>query len=197
MKRFKTVDEYMAGHEEWQPLLNTLRDLLNSTSMEETVKWGSPTYTVNGKNVVGLAAFKEFVSIWFHQGVFLKDEHKKLLNAQEGVTKGLRQWRMHNMDELEAELLLTYVNEAISNQKAGKEIKVDRSKPVNIPQELQDALANDPALHKAFEAMTKGKQREYADHVGEAKREETRLKRLEKVIPMILAGKGLNDRYRK
>jgi len=117
MKRFKTVDEYILNNERWQSALILLRKVVRSTELEETTKWGAPAYTYNGKNIVGLGAFKSYVGIWFFQGVFLKDAKKKLINAQEGKTKALRQRRFKSDKDIEeeSELIREYVQEAISN----------------------------------------------------------------------------------
>ena len=196
MKRYESVADYIAGHPEYRAELVMLRDILQSTTLEEGVKWGAPIYTYEGKNVVGIGAFKSYVGLWFHQGALLKDHKKKLINAQENVTKALRQWRFENILEIEEGLILQYVAEAIENQKAGKEIKADRSKPLVVPPELEEALQNHDEAQRQFEAMTKGKKREYADYISAAKRAETKANRLEKILPMIAEGKGLNDRYR-
>lgn len=196
MERYRTVDAYLEGHSEWREVLVQLREIMNGADMDETVKWGAPCYTVNGKNVVGLGAFQDFVSVWFHQGALLKDPHKILVNAQEGKTKALRQWRISRVDQIDTALLRSYVDEAIENQKQGREIKADRGKPVVVPDDMAEALANREGASGAFDALSPGKRREYAEYIASAKREETRQKRLDKIIPMILDGRGLNDKYR-
>lgn len=172
-----------------------LRSIMRDTEMEETIKWGAPVYTVNGKNVIGLGAFKNHCGVWFFNGVFLTDPNKVLVNAQEG-TKSLRQLRFESYGEIDPVIVRKYVDEAIQNQKDGKEVKpTTAKKKLNIPAELNDAL-NQPQLQHAFSNLTLGRQREYADYVSSAKQEKTRLSRVEKITPMILAGKGLNDKYR-
>ena len=173
-----------------------LRDILLETELEETVKWGAPCYTLKGKNVVGLTSFKAYTGLWFHQGVFLKDQQKKLINAQEGTTKALRQWRFTSIEDIDVELVKQYVQEAIQNQREGKEIKPVRAKKIDIPEELKSELSQNNVLNEAFRSLTPGKQREYCEHIGSAKQEKTRLNRLEKAIPMILDGVGLNDKYK-
>ncbi len=195
MKRFETVDEFIDSETQWKKELIALRRILNSTELEETVKWGGPVYTIQGKNVVGIGAFKSYFGIWFYQGVFLKDKKNKLINAQEGVTKALRQWRMNSTEEIDEKILLEYLKEAIQNQKAGKEVKPEK-KTLVIPEDLTNALKRDTKLKKAFEQFTHSCKREFAEYVGEAKREETRLRRLEKVKSMILDKIGLNDKYK-
>ncbi len=196
MTRKKTVDDYIASHERWRTQLERLRVILNATPLAETIKWGAPCYTFEGKNVVGIGAFKAYFGLWFFQGALLNDTEGVLCNAQEGKTKALRQWRMTATRDIKTRAIKAYVREAIELQKAGKEIKPDRSRALRLPIELEEALANDAAAAAAFEALTPGRQREYADHVGDAKRAQTRMRRLAKVLPMIAAGKGLHDKYR-
>lgn len=195
MEISKTVDEYIQLHPQWQEELLFLRKIMNSTELTETVKWGAPVYTINGKNIVGLGAFKSYVGIWFFQGVYLKDEKKKLINAQEGKTQAQRQWRFNHFDEIDEVLITKYVEEAIANQKAGKELKPQK-KPLIIPKQLQFLLDKNEALASNFESMTLTKKREFAEYIADAKQEGTKLKRLERIIPMILKNKGLNDKYR-
>ncbi len=197
MKKVNSVEEYIESHEQWVEALTILRNIINSTEMEETLKWSSPVYTLNGKNVLGLGAFNHHFGLWFFNGVFLKDEKKLLINAQEGKTKALRQMRFTTIEDIDKKTVLTYVKEAIENQKLGKEIKVDRSKKETvIPDELQQILNEDTNLLENFKSLTPYKQREYCEHIASAKREATKLSRLEKITPMILNGVGLHDKYK-
>ena len=197
MKKVYSVEEYLETNWHWQKELETLRSIVLKTELNEAIKWSAPVYDLNGKNVLGLGAFKKHFCIWFFNGVFLKDDHNLLINAQENKTKGLRQMRFDNIEDINKDLVLAYVKEAIDNQCAGKEIKVVRKgKTVHIPEELQSVLNNDQDLQLAFSALTPGKQREYCEHIATAKREATKLLRLEKVTPMILNGKGLHDKYK-
>lgn len=189
------IAAYIAKHRQWSEQLTTLRGIMLSTDLEETVKWGTPTYTLQGRNVVGLAAFKSHCALWFHQGVFLKDKDERLINAGEGATKGLRQWRFEQGDKINTRLVKSYVLEAMDNQRAGKAIRPEK-KTLSLPEELRRALKADSKLRAAFDNLAPGKQREYADHVAGAKREATRASRLEKITPLVLAGVGLNDKYR-
>lgn len=195
----KSVEEYLDKSGRWKSGLTFLRNLIYETELEETFKWGGPCYTLGKKNVVGLGGFKEFISIWFYQGVFLSDPHKKLVNAQEGTTRGLRQLRYSSLAEIEADadLIRAYILEAIQNQKEGKEIKVQRKKELILPEELKDILDNNQDLNDSFKAFTLSKQRDFADYIATAKQEETKQRRLEKIIPMIEKGVGLNDQYQK
>lgn len=195
MKKFKTADEFYASEQMYPEELARLREIVLSTELEETVKWGVPVYTIGGKNVVGIGSFKSYFGIWFFQGVFLKDAEKVLVNAQEGKTKGMRQWRFESGKDIDRKLIVKYLKESIVNSKAGKEIKPEK-KTLKMPAELKSAFLDDFELRDAFERITPGKRREYAEYISEAKREATKAARLEKIRPMIKAGIGLNDKYK-
>ena len=198
MNYAKTVEEYLEKSGDWQEALNFLRNLVQESGLEETVKWGAPVYCLKNKNIVGLGAFKAYVGLWFYQGALLQDKDGKLINAQEGVTKAMRQWRFQSLEEIKADvdLIRAYVQEAILNQQQGKEIKPDRKKPLVIPEELKALLEGDVETRQAFEGLSHGKKREYAEYISEAKRAATKEKRLEKITPMIREGVGLNDKYK-
>lgn len=199
MKMASSVEAYIDSKREWADSLELLRAIFGSVALDETIKWGMPTYTLNNKNVAGFNAFKSYVGIWFFQGVFLEDPAKKLINAQEGTTRGQRQWRFKNAEEIKQnrKLILNYLEEAIQNQKDGKVIKAQKNKPLIIPPELQSALQDKPELKEGFDSLTRSRQREYCVYISQAKREETRLIRLEKIAPMIIRGRGLNDKHKK
>ena len=195
MEMSKTVEEYLNKNPEYTKELIKLREIIHKTELVETVKWGIPTYTINGKNVVGIGAFKSYAGLWFFQGSFLKDPNNLLINAQEGKTKGLRQMRFENAEQIDEKIVYEYLQEAIENQKQRKEIKPEKKKLV-IPDELKEALSKDSQLAEAFDELTPGKQKEYAEYIAEAKQAKTKLTRLEKITPMIKSGVGLNDRYK-
>jgi len=113
MKKPKSVDAYIADEENWQEELVYLRELILSTGLDEQIKWLFPCYTLKNKNVVGLAAFKDYFGLWFYQGAILTDPHNKLVNAQEGKTQAMRQWRMYDKAEIDHDLVMSYLNEAI------------------------------------------------------------------------------------
>jgi uncharacterized protein YdeI (YjbR/CyaY-like superfamily) len=196
MKRYKTVDDYISSSKEWNSELKKLRKIILKSELKEDVKWGAPVYTFGNKNIVGIGAFKSYVGLWFFQGALLKDKYKKLVSAQEGVTKALRQWRFDSIDDIDEKLILQYIKEAIKNQKAGKEIKPAKKSAIKVPKELTDKFKKNQKLKKNFDELTPFKQREYCDYIDEAKREETKKSRLEKIVPMILKGVGLHDKYR-
>ena len=192
----KSVDRYIISHANWQKELSLLRDILRDLALEEGIKWGAPVYMLNGKNVVGLGAFKSYVGLWFFQGVLLTDKNKVLHNAQEGKTQSMRQWRFRNLAEIDHRNIIEYVSEAIDNQKQGRVIKPTKKKTITIPQELSEILDRDSNLLVKFNQLTPYKQKEYYEYINEAKRVTTKESRLIKIKPMIMAGQGLNDRYR-
>ena len=192
----KSVQEYIETHPSWEKELQSLRAIMQNTELEECVKWGAPVYALEGKNVAGIAAFKNHCAFWFFNGALLKENTILLHNAQEGKTKALRQIKFKKGDKIEPEILQKYVTEAIQIQREGKEIKPVTSKKLVVPSELKAAFKEDKDLEKSFQQLTKGKQREYADYIAEAKREATKQSRLEKIKPMILSGVGLNDKYK-
>ncbi len=188
------IDEYIAKHDGWTEELVALRNLFLSTEMEESIKWGAPIYTVNGKNVTGMAAFKNHYGIWFFNGVFLKDKHNLLISAQE-TTKALRQIKFQKGDPVNFDHVREYVLEAIENEKKGMKIKPQRTTTYEMPDLLKSALDNTPEFLDAFKSLSMGKQKDYANYITEAKQEKTKLTRLDKIKPMILEGKGLHDKY--
>jgi len=197
MTHSEKVTAYIEKHSQWRKQLEQLRKIFNETELVEEIKWGAPSYSLNKKLVAGMAAFKNYCGIWFHQGVFLKDVENKLHNAQEGKTKALRQWRFGAHETIPEDLVHEYVQEAIENCLAGKEIKPKRGPvKVMIPPLLASEFSNNPTLKVAFENLSPSNQRDYADHIRNAKREATKQSRLEKAIPLILAGKGLYDKYK-
>lgn len=198
MKRFETAQEYIASKKDWKQSLILLRDILLSTKLGESLKWGIPVYTFEGKNIVGMAAFKSYVGLWFFQGALLKDKKGKLINAQSGKTRALRQWRFNSKKEIEkeAKAIKQYLEEAISNRKQGKEIKPARKKPLKIPKELNAVFKKDKKIKERFYEISLAKQRDYCEYISDAKRESTKNSRLEKIIPMILKKSGLNDKYK-
>lgn len=197
MKKVHSVEEYIEENAHFSEALELLRSIILKTELEETIKWSFPVYTLNNKNVLSLGAFKNHFGIWFFNGIFLKDEHHLLRNAQDGKTKAMRQMRFKSIANIDKHIVLSYVKEAIENQKLGKEVKPDRSKKtVDIPEELNTIFKSNSDLKTNFKALSNYKQREYCEYISSAKREATKQNRLEKIVPMILSGVGLNDKYK-
>jgi len=113
-------------NQQWIEEIELLKSILVKTDLIETTKWGGIVYTWNNKNIIGIGGFKNYFTIWFFNGVFLPDDQKVLINAGEGVTKGLRQWRFTSKKEVNEKLVLQYVNQAIENEKNGFAIKPEK-----------------------------------------------------------------------
>jgi uncharacterized protein YdeI (YjbR/CyaY-like superfamily) len=179
----------------WTAELDLLKAIIAKTELVETTKWGGPVYVLNGKNVLGIGGFKSYFGIWFYNGVFLKDQLNVLINAQEGVTKSLRQWRFQDIKEVDEVTILLYIQEAIANENSGISSKPEKKTKLVSP-ELSLELSNDPALATAFQNFTISKQQEFVEYIVSAKRVETKHSRFEKIKPLILQNQGLNDKYK-
>lgn len=180
----------------WQEEIKLLKSIVEKTELKHSIKWGIDVFTLNEQNIIGIAPFKTYIGIWFYNGVFMSDPLNVFVNAQEGKTKALRQWRFSSMEEINPDQIYSYLQEAIANEKSGKRLVPDRSVKFEIPEILEEAFKNDTQLKDSFYKLSPGKQKEYTLHIQEPKREETKISRLEKIIPMILEGKGLNDKYK-
>lgn len=190
-----TPDEFFAHLSQWKDELLMLRKILLQTGLEETFKWGKPTYTSNGKNIVGISDFKSYCGLWFFQGALLKDNAQVLINAQEG-TKAMRSMRFASIKEIDEKLIKAYVAEAVANEAKGIKINADKNKPIIIPEELRNLLDTHPVLQEKFSAFNKTNQRDFAEYISTAKQEKTRQARLEKVRSFIEQGIGLHDKYK-
>lgn len=196
MDRGEKLESYYTKEHPFREGINFLREIALKTETEEHFKWSIPVYTLNNKNVFGICKFKNHFGVWFFNGVFLKDPKKVLENAQDGKTKGMRHWKFQSTDEVDEKIVLGYMKEALDNQKKGLEIKAEKNNEVEIPELLQSKLDSDSVLKSSFENFTPYKQKEFCEYIAEAKQEKTKLRRLEKILPMIKDGVGLNDGYR-
>jgi len=186
----------MQTNTKWDEELVLIASIFDKTPLEKSIKWGAEVFTYNGKNVVSYGGFKDYFSIWFYNGVFLEDKFKVLVNAQDGKTKSLRQWRFKSKNGIDEKKILEYIIEAIEIEKKGLKIKPNKFTTLPLPQLLENEFKNNDLLKIAFEKLTPGKQKEYIIFINEAKQEATKHKRIEKMKPMILSGIGLNDQYK-
>ena len=196
MKKNKTVEEYLVAADNWADELVRLRKIVSSCGLQEEIKWGAPCYTDRGKNIVAINGFKTYFGLWFYQGALLEDKSGVLLNAQEGKTQALRQWRMHSASDIKPLLIKRYIKEAVAFSRAGKSVVLRAGKALPLPTELEQALQSSVAARRSFAALRPGQQRAYIEHVAAAKRADTRVRRVAKCLPLILAGAELNDQYR-
>ncbi|GAB0157934.1 YdeI family protein [Chryseobacterium sp. Alg-005] len=178
----------------WQKKFEKLRAILLDTGLEEEVKWGCPCYTYHGKNIVLIHGFKEYCALLLFKGALLKDTDNILIQQTENV-QAARQIRFTGLQEINdlEKVIKMYVYEAVEVEKSGLQVKMKKTREFEIPEEFQNKLNESPELQEAFEALTPGRQRAYLLHFSSAKQTKTRESRIEKYIPQILKGKGLND----
>lgn len=186
----------MQHDDNWKEEMEFIASIIYKAPLQKVVKWGADVFTFNGKNVVSYGGFKNYVAVWFFNGVFLKDKYNVLFNAQEGKTKSLRQWRFSSMAEIDEDKIMEYIIEAIEVEKKGLKIAPEKFEPAPLPQLLQEVFKHDKVLKQHFDSLSPGKQKEYVIYIGEAKQEATKQKRIEKIKPMILQRTGLNDKYK-
>jgi len=196
-EKAEKVELYYTEEHPFKKSIAILREIALKANLEETYKWMFPTYMVNGKNVLSICKFKKHCGIWFFNGVFLSDPEKVLENAQKGKTQAMRHWKFYDIPN-NTKKIAAYINEAIENERKGIKLRPKKKKEVKvvIPPELKTALDKDSALKVAFNDLSNYKKKEYCEYITTAKREKTKTNRLEKIIPMIAKGAGLNDKYR-
>jgi uncharacterized protein YdeI (YjbR/CyaY-like superfamily) len=188
------VDAYISKLKQWREETEKLRAIVLACPVTEELKWGVPCYTFDDKNVVLIHGFKEYCAILFVKGALLNDPKGILIQQTENV-QSARQVRFTSLQEivkLQA-VLKTYIRAAIEVEKAGLKVARKSTEEFEVAEEFQNKLNKTPALKKAFEALTPGRQRAYLLHFSSAKQSKTRESRIEKCMPMILEGKGLND----
>ena len=188
------VDAFFAKDQPWLEEMRFLREIALESRLREEFKWGWPCYTAEGKNIVLIHAFKEYCALLFMKGALLKDPDGLLIRQTENVNSG-RQIRFSSLNDVVSRraTLKAYVLDAVQVEKQG--LKVAKKTDADYPraEEFEQKLAGSPALKKAFEALTPGRQRGYLLHFAAAKQSKTRAARIEKCAPLILAGKGLDD----
>lgn len=180
----------------WQREMRLLRDLALSVDLKEEVKWGVPCYTLGGKNIFLIHAFKNYCAVLFMKGALMKDPEHILIQQTEQVQSG-RQIRFENYDDVlsHTEIIRKYMLEAIRVEKSGAKIAPKKTEDYQVPEELTEFFKNDPAFEKAFKALTPGRQRGYLLFFGGAKQSATRISRIMKYQQAIFEGKGLQDSY--
>jgi len=194
-KKHPEVDEFLSNAKQWKEEYKQLRAICLDCDLTEDFKWMHPCYTFEGNNIVLIHGFKEYCALLFHKGVLLKDPEDILIQQTEN-TQSARQMRFTNVQEVvELERVIkAYIREAVEAEKSGLEVEFKKTKEYDVPEEFQQKLDEMPDLKEAFEALTPGRQRGYLLHFSGAKQSKTRTRRVERCIPQILGGKGLNDR---
>tara|TARA_R110002073_G_scaffold25194_1_gene83900 strand:+ start:749 stop:1333 length:585 start_codon:yes stop_codon:yes gene_type:complete len=190
----KVVDRFLDRAKKWKQEMKLLREICLDCGLTEEFKWMHPCYTFQGKNVVLIHGFKEYCALLFHKGVLLKDTNNILIQQTENV-QSARQIRFTSLQEIIdlKSTIKAYIFEAMEVEKAGLEVPMKKTSEFKMPDEFKVPLDNDPDLKAAFQGLTPGRQRGYLLYFSQAKQSTTRTSRVEKYIPKILQGKGLND----
>ena len=188
------VDWFFDKESEWKEAYEKLRIICLDCGLTEDLKWGQPCYTLNNANIVLIHGFKEYCALLLFKGALLNDPEGILIQQTENV-QSPRQIRFTSAKEIVKlqPVLKAYIHNAIEVEKAGLKLELKKTKDFPVPEEFQTKLDGSPTLKAAFEALTPGRQRNYLFHFSKPKLAKTREERVEKAIPLILSGKGLDD----
>ncbi len=188
------VEFFFQKAKKWQAELNQLRLLALASGLAEDLKWGVPCYNLDGKNIVLIHSFKEYCAFLFFKGALMKDP-KALLIQQTKNVQSARQTRFTSLAEISKleKVLKAYLKEAIDIEEAGLKVILKKTTEFEVPEEFQKVLDKDSKVKTAFKALTPGRQRGYLLYFSQAKQSKTREARIEKYLPLILVGKGLDD----
>lgn len=188
------IEAFFAEATNWRDELRALRAVLHASPVAEEFKWQGPCYTAHGGNIAAIWGMKDACTLSFFKGVLLKDP-RAILAAPGENSRSMRLVRFTSVAQIAAQetVLKDYIREAIENEKAGLKVEFPKD-DLDYPAELADRLDDDPKFKAAFEALTPGRRRGYILHFSQAKQSKTRVARIEKHMPRILAGKGMQDR---
>ncbi len=188
------VDAVVKKQKRWRAEFEALRRILLASGLSEDLKWGQPCYSLDGKNVALIHGFKEYCAVLFHKGALLKDPMGVLIQQTKNV-QSARQIRFTSVEDVKRleKTLKAYLREAIESERAGLKVPLKKTADFERPEEFESELAADSALREAFAALTPGRQRAYLLHFSQPKLSKTRAARVEKHIPRIMEGLGLDD----
>ncbi|MCE3074496.1 YdeI/OmpD-associated family protein [Chryseobacterium gwangjuense] len=188
------VDFFFDKATQWKEEFEKLRTIALNTKLVEDLKWGCPCYTFEGKNIFLIHGFKEYCALLFFKGALMKDSENILIRQTENV-QASRQIRFTDLQQIVnlEKTLKAYMFEAVEIEESGAKVEMKKTKEFEMPEEFQQKLDESFELKKAFESLTPGRQRAYLLYFSSAKQSKTRVSRIEKYIPEILDGKGLND----
>ncbi len=186
------VDAFIRSAKAWKPEIQKLRQVLLGCGLEEELKWGKPCFMLEGANIAIIQPFKAHCALMFFKGALLQDTHG-LLRSQGANTQSAKRLEFTSESQIKKTLVQSYVKQAIGVEKKGLEVEFQAKHELELPEELTQMLRADRKLAKAFHALTPGRQRGYALHFASAKQSSTRVARIERYIPKILAGKGMHD----
>lgn len=187
------VDAFLSRAKAWQGEMKKLRSILLECGLEEDLKWGKPCFMHGESNIAIIQPFKEHCSLMFFKGALFQDTLGLLRSQGENTQSALR-LEFTSEAQVKKAVLKAYVKQAIAVEKAGLKVDFKAKRELELPEELTQILKKDRKLAKAFSSLTPGRQRGYVMHFTGAKQAETRIARIEKCIPKILAGMGMNDR---
>ncbi|MBL4675158.1 MAG: DUF1801 domain-containing protein [Mucilaginibacter sp.] len=189
------VDDFIVKAKKWPGELKELRRILLSSGLAEEMKWRAPCYTFNNANIAIIGELKDCCVLSFFKGALLHDEAGILTKPGENTQSAriVKFTSVIDIIRLES-TLISYIREAIENEKAGKTVDFKQNHELVFAEELIVMMQQIPALKSAFEALTPGRQRAYNIYFLAPKQSKTRLSRIESCLPKILAGKGLMDR---
>lgn len=186
------VDAFVSRTKTWRGEIQKLRSILLDLGLDEGLKWGKPCFMFEGKNIAIIQPFKAHCALMFFKGALLEDTHGLLRSQGENTQSALR-LEFTSEAQVTKKVLKSYVTQAIAVEKEGREVEFKAKDELELPEELTQILKKDRKLAKAFEALTPGRRRGYVLHFSSAKQSRTRTARIEKSIPKILAGKGLQE----
>jgi uncharacterized protein YdeI (YjbR/CyaY-like superfamily) len=188
------VDAFLNRADSWEPEFRKLREIILDCGLTEDLKWGQPCYSLDGKNILLMHGFKEYCAVLFMKGVLLKDP-KGILIQQTPNVQAARQIRFTSAKQITKleKTLKAYIHEAIEVERAGVKVPMKETADFEKPAELESHLARSAALRKAFAKLTPGRQRGYIHYFSQPKQSKTREARIEKHVPKILKGLGLDD----
>lgn len=187
------VDAFLNLAKTWQAEMRKLRSIVVGCGLDEDIKWGKPCFSVDGKNVAIIQPFKAHCALMFFKGALLDDAHGLLRSQGENTQSSLR-LEFRSEAEIKKAVIESYVKQAIAVERSGRKVDFKAKRELEPPEELGATLNKDRKLDEAFRALTPGRRRGYMLYFTAAKQSKTRIARIEKCIPAILAGKGLNDR---
>jgi uncharacterized protein YdeI (YjbR/CyaY-like superfamily) len=193
MEHFEDVEAYLEASEQWPQEIRALRPLLLAAGLDEEIKWGKPCYSHDDANIAIVQEFSDNLALMFFKGLLL-DDPADVLEKVGPYSHAARRMMFTSVEDVEthADVISAYVEEAIAVEASG--IDVPPRPEEELAPELAERLAEDPELAESFDELTPGRQREYNLHVSGAKLSSTRERRVDRIVPRILEGKGLRDR---
>lgn len=189
------IQQFLEQARSWKEEMTLLHEIATqNAALQEDFKWMHPCYTFQGKNVVLIHGFKEYVALLFHKGALLKDAENLLVQQTKNV-QAARQLRFTNIEQIleQEELITAYIYEAVELEKSGQKIAFKTVSDYPVPDEFKEILQEDKNVKKAFESLSPGRQKAYLFHFSQAKQSATRKARIERYLPKILNGEGMDD----